>query len=206
MKKSLVLGILGLATAAVTSHGVGAIFLDNYFFSTYNPVCLPAWFGGGLAPAGFTVGLYYDPVPNQDITGSVAFDPTGLALPTSLNPAFVRATGPGSTATIGHWAPAGYFYANTSFLIQPVELTPPQASYTIMVVMYNGADYASSTARGHSAPVYIQDAAPTIPAGADVGLAFPPNVPMIGVIPEPTTMALSGLAGLSLWLLRRKQS
>lgn len=207
MKKSLVLGILGLAAGAVSTCGQGCIFLDNYNSATYNPVCLTAWSGGGLASVGFTVGLYYDHTANQNIVGSVAFDPTGGAIPTSLNPLLVAATGPGSTAPI-YSDPSlyGYFSANTSFLIQPGAAVPPQSSYTIMVVMYNGASYDTSTIRGHSAAVYVRDAAPSVPFGAAIGYAFPANTPMIGFVPEPTTLALAGLGGLSLWLMRRKKS
>jgi len=201
MKKSIVLGILGLAAAAVTGYGQGCIFLDNYISSTYNPVCLGADLDG-LAPVGFTVGLYYDHTANQNIIGAIGADPVGTAIPTSLNPLLVAATGPGSTAPI--FTP-GYFMATASFLIQPGAAVPAQSSYTIMVVMYNGADYTSSTIRGHSAAVYWQDAAPSVACGADIGNAFPANTPMIGIVPEPTTLALAGLGGLSLWFMRRKQ-
>lgn len=205
MKKSLVLAILGLATAAVTSYGQGAIFLDNYVFSTYNPVVLSPALGGGMAPIGWNVGLYYDPTANQNITGAIGADPDGTAIPTSLNAAFVLATGPGSTAAIN---PAGYFVATASFLIQPGALTPAQGFYTIMVVAYNGANYASSTDRGHSAALYIQDAAPNISDGADIGTLFPSSATMITVnpVPEPTTLALGGLGGLAMLLMRRKKA
>ena len=203
MKKSLVLGILGLAAAAVSSYSQGNIYLDNYFSSTYNPVYLSGEFGGGLAPVGYKVGLYYDPIANANIVGSVAADPTGMAYPPSLNAAFVAATGSGSTASI--FTP-GYFWAATSFNIQPSAATPAQSSYTIMIVMYNGSSYDTSTVRGHSAPVYVQDAAPTVPMGGDIGYAFPANTPMIGFVPEPTTLALAGLGGLGLLLMRRKQN
>ena len=205
MKKSIVLGILGLAAGAVSTCGQGCIFLDNYFSSTYNPATYDAEFGGRLLPAGFTIGLFYDPVANQNIVGSVAFDPTGVAIPTSLNPLLVAATGPGSTAPI-YSDPSlyGYFSASTSFLIQPGAAVPPQSSYTIMLVAYNGSSYYTSTIRRHSVAVYIQDAAPWVAWGADIGYAFPANTPIFNV-PEPGTLALAGLGGLSLWLMRRKQ-
>ncbi len=205
MKKSLILGILGIVAATVSSYGQGAIFLDNYISSTYNPIYLGPLDPGGqfLAPVGFTVGLYYDLTPNQNITGSIAADSTGSADPSTLNSALIQATGPGATASI--FTP-GYFSAHSSFLIQPGAATPAQNSYTIMVVAYNGSSYDSSTIRGHSAAVYIQDASPTVAGGADIGNFFPANTPMMGFIPEPTTMALGGLGLAALLIARRKKA
>lgn len=207
MKKSLVIGILGLAVGAVSSYGQGAIFLDNYLSGTYNGIFQAVTLGGGLVPVGWTAGLYYNPAANQDIRGSIAADPTGTADPGSLNPLLVLATGPGSTAPFN---PAGYFSSGDSFTIQPLAGTVavPQNSYSLMLVAYNGASYSNSMIRGHSAAVYIQDAAPSVPNGADLGTFFPAGVPMFSVseVPEPTTMALAGLGGLSLLLFRRKKA
>jgi hypothetical protein len=205
MKKSLVLGILSLATAAVTSYGQGAIYLDNYVSDTYNQVYLSAALGGGLVPSGYTAGIYYDPTAGVNLTGLIGADPSGTAIPTSLNAALVLATGSGSTAPfIG----SGFFTAGASFGIQPGALTPAQGSYTIMVVAYNGSSYATSTIRGHSAAVYFQDASPLILGGGDVGNYFPASTPMFSVasVPEPTTLALGTLGGLGLLLFRRKQA
>lgn len=213
MKKSLVLGFLGLAAGAVSSYGQGAIFLDNYLLSTDNPVYEHTFLGTFLLPAGYTVGLYYDPTANQNIAAAVnaaeAADPFEESDPHSLNAALVAATGPGSTAPIYSMpALAGYFSASSSFLIQPGATVPAQSSYTIMLVAYNGATYDTSIFRGYSAAVYIQDAAPSIAQGGDIGEAFPANTPLftIFVTPEPGTLALAGLGGLALWLMRRKKA
>ena len=64
MKKSIVLGILGLAAGAVASYGQGAVFLDNYVKSTYNPVYESVALGGGLLNCTFTAQIYYDPTAN----------------------------------------------------------------------------------------------------------------------------------------------
>src|ERR1017187_6075214 len=66
MKKSLVLGILGLATAAVTSYGQGYITLDNYNggpLLTYGAGVPANGVSGALGSGGlngsWTVGLYF---------------------------------------------------------------------------------------------------------------------------------------------------
>lgn len=203
MKKSLAIGILGLAVGAISSYGQGNIFLDNYISSTYNGIFEAVTLGGGLAPLGFTAQVYYDPTADQNIVSTTSSDPTGIADPTTLG-SYVAATGTGSTAP---FVVPGYFAAAAAFNIQPGSLTPPQASYTIMLVAYNGSSYDTSTIRGHSAPVYWLDAAPDVPNGADTGFAFAAGVPIFTVdpVPEPTTMALGALGGLGLLLFRRKQ-
>lgn len=202
MKKSLILGILGLAAGAVSSYGQGAIYIDNYQTSGPN-ISLSAGLGGGLVGNTFTMGLYYDPAANVNITGAIGADAGGTALPSDLNAAFILATGPNSTAG---FASPGEFTPNGSFLIQPGAATSPvQSFYTLMVVVYNGSTYANSSIRGHSTAFYVEDASPIVDFGADLGgiglTAFSVNP-----VPEPTTMALGALGGLGLLLFRRKQA
>ena len=207
MKKSLVLGILGFATATVSGLGQGSIFLDTYQASNGpQQVVYSAVLGGGVVPASFTAGLYYDPTPNQNIVGSIASDPTGYADPSSLNSALVLATGTGSTAPFIN--SSGEFEAAASFNIQPGVTTPAQSSYTIMVVAYNGSSYDTSTIRGHSAPVYIQDSAPAVVYGSDVGFSFPPTATLFTVysVPEPAALALGGLGLAALVLARSRKA
>jgi len=201
MKKSLILGILGLAAVVASSYGQGVIWLDNYGSS--GPL-LHAVGGVALLPTGYNIGLYYGPA-NVNAVGSVAADLTGYADPTTQYAGFNLATGTGSTAP---FVVPGYFSAGPAFNIQPGSLTPAQGSYTLMIVAYNGSSYATSTIRGHSAAVYVLDAAPDIPYGGDLGTFFATGVPMFSVasVPEPTTLALGALGGLGLLLFRRKKA
>src|SRR5689334_17415182 len=106
MKKSVILGLLGLAATAATTFGQGFISLDNY--TTYGPLVtygagVPAngtsgalgTVGNGLG-TGWTAGMF---VAQGDITGAlVGGNVAGNGDPTLQNPAFVLATGSGSTS------------------------------------------------------------------------------------------------------------
>jgi len=216
MKKSLVLGILGLATAAVSSYGQGNVFLDNYLQSTFNPVVLSD--GITKAPAGYTVQIYYGAAGNNFAAAfntAAAGDTTGMADPTTLG-ALVAGSGAGSTAAIySSPALAGYFTATSSFQIQPGSANPAQSYFTIVIAAYNGSSYdaLNTTFRGYSQAVYIQDASPIVAGGADIGTFYPNGTsmayaPMIEVhpVPEPTTLALGGLGGLAMLLMRRRKA
>ncbi|MGH7990254.1 MAG: PEP-CTERM sorting domain-containing protein [Limisphaerales bacterium] len=201
MKKSIILGILGLAVGVASSYGQGAVFMDNYISS--GPfLTFSSDLGGGLLTTGYTVGLYYGPA-NTDISGSVLADPSNVADPLALDASFTLATGVNSTAPIlGSGA-----FSGGSFLIQPAAgtVSVPQNSYTLMVVAYNGADYDDSSIRGHSTPFYVEDAATDTTFGADIGSsglqAF-----SVYTVPEPTTLALAGLGLASLLAIRRKKA
>jgi PEP-CTERM motif len=203
MKKSIMLGILGLVTVAAPSFAVSVILLDNY--DTYGPLItygpgVPANGVGGALGAlgtgllgGWTVGIYYAP-GTLNIT-----DPAGMGIP---NPALTLATGLGSTALM-----------YTSAFNTPGEFYSPIAlnvggnagdTITAEVVAYDtgGGSYATAIWRGHSAPF-------TMPTGAAINPSFPlvgdyMQGFMIGM-PEPTTLALVGVGGLALLLMRRKK-
>jgi hypothetical protein len=203
MKKSIVLAIVGLAAAVSPSLGVGVILLDNYDTSgplvTYGP--------GGFGPvgqglgAGWTAGLYY---ALGDVTASVAADPTGEAVPDTLGGGLVLGTGPGSTAAFDAFpfSTPGEFWTGSSFGI-PGSLSGGGQTVTLMIVAYDGSSYLNAFDRGHSAAFTMTTTANTSPNPHSVGdfmagFAVP--------APEPKTLALGGLGGLSLWLMRRKKA
>jgi hypothetical protein len=200
MKKSLILGILGLAAVVASSYGQGVIWLDNYASS--GPL-LHAVGGVALLPTGYNIGLYYGPA-NVNAVGSVAADLTGYADPTTQYAGFNLATGTGSTApSIG----VGFFSASAAFLIQPLAgtVSVPYNSYTMELVAYNGATYDTSLVRGHSAPFYGMDGSSITPGVGEVSQLGLTSFSVVGV-PEPTTLALGALGGLGLLLFRRKKA
>jgi hypothetical protein len=195
MKKSLLFGILGLAAGVATSYGQGYVSLDNYSGFGSSPqyglvhYLVP---GTQLADSSYTVGIYF-------AAGAVASDTTeGNGLPTGLN----LGTGAGSTTPMyGALAP-GMFQAGAYFQASPLSTA---TTVTLEVVAYNGASYAASGIRGHSAAFNMTTA---------VGTGFPQSVGdfmaaggfTVTAIPEPTTLALGALGGLALLAFRRKQA
>jgi len=212
MKKSILLGIVGIAAVAATStYGQGFIQLQNYVSSS-NPTGSSAikWgpgesgtAGTPIGVSGFTVGLYFG---SGSFVGGVAADPSGTAIPTSLDASLALASGTGSTAALVDSSggyPGSYL---AGFNFQPG--LGSGATMTIMVVAYNGANYANSTIRGHSGAFVMT---------GNVGTAFPTHtgdletdggfqvLNVVGV-PEPTTMALGGLGLAALLVARRKKA
>jgi hypothetical protein len=215
MKKSLIIGIVGLA--AISSFGQGQISLSNYsssLLSVGHPlqdIIYGAGSGGTMgirvannstAGGPFTAGLYYVNT-SGNFTANFAADPTGWEDPTTLysGPGVLTlATGPGATGGIGN--------LDTG---TPGEYGPSQAfnpglgqgvTITAMTIAYNGSSYANAFNRGHStAYTIVTSVGTTFPnltgvSESDGGFA-------VLSIPEPSVLALSSLGALM--LVRRKK-
>lgn len=216
MKKTLILGILGLAASAVTSFGQGQVVLYNYTASlqvnSANPQLVKYGAGsGGTVGAGvnnsFTAALYIASVTGDNHT-SFSADPTGIADPATLytgTGTFAAATGAGSTAQIANanvFGLAGQYAAANSYaagLGQGVTVT-------VMIVAYNGTSYtsANTTDRGHSAAftmtTSIATANPNLSGDSESDGGF-----SVHPVPEPSVLALSGLGAAALMAFRRKK-
>jgi hypothetical protein len=199
MKKSLVLAIVGLAAGVTSSQAQGYIWLDNYFSSYGGPLITYGPNSGGILGAGiqegFTVGVYFG---EGAFASSVAADPSGVAIPTSLHPSLLLGTGPNTTTPAyssagnipGMFSSLGYFLANSVY----------GGVSTFTVVAYNGANYASSTIRGHSAAFEMVTGGEFPHSVGDYMSPFD-----VRAVPEPTTLTLAGLGGLILMLSRRRK-
>ena len=202
MKKSIVLAIIGLAAGIIPpSHGQGAIKLDSY--DSYGPYVLYGAGGDGSIGTGvssaYTVGLYFWNGPGNNVA-LIPFDFTGFAIPSSLNPNLILGTGSGSTAVCGYGGVPGAYWSAANFNIPGSDPNGGQ-TWTLMLIAYAGGSYAGPDvwSRGHSAAFTVTTSASTSPSPTWV------SAPIIVYGPEPTTLALSGLCGLSLLLMRRKK-
>jgi len=189
-----------MALAATSAHAQGKIALDNYSVPPANQVLYgQAGLGGAagspvLNNSGWTIGFYY---ALGDVTANVAGDPSHVADPGTLGGGLAFATGaPGDLTAIN--AGNGYFVATGDGVINGWT----SGSITVEIVAYNGGDYNSSPARGHSSAFTMTPAGtgtPT-PAVASVMPGF-----SVFSVPEPSTFALAGLGAAALLAFRRKK-
>jgi hypothetical protein len=189
MKKILVAAILGMvATASVMAQG--RVWLMNYDEASPGGQVLGV---NGTTPIasgqGFTAGLYF-----QLGHGQTFVDPTGFAVPGG---GWTLGTGAFSTA---NFIGSGFFQGLGDFSVPGTSATAA-ANISIIVVAYNGADYASSTIRGHSAAFNWATVANTDAASA---LSAMPGF-QVYAVPEPSTFALAGLGLASLLIFRRRK-
>jgi hypothetical protein len=211
MKKSLLIGLLGLSLNVASSFGQGTIFLDNYFTSgpdvRYGTPGIPAnGFGGAQGTpgtgllAGWSMGFYY---ALGDVRGSIVPDPTGMLIPSGLGSALVLATGAGSTAEFftSSFGTAGEGFSSSFFGV-PGTAAAGGNTITMMVVAYAGSDYATAGSRGHSDAFVMTTSASTSSNPNQVGNympAFSVNAP------EPSSFALMGMSGIAWLIVRRRK-
>ncbi len=140
-------------------------------------------------------------------TGSIAADPSGTKDPTTLGGSLALGTGTGSTAGINDVrSPLGLgaFLAGAAWAV-PGTSGSGGETVTIMIIAYSGSSYATANFRGHGTAFTMSTSASTSPSPAQVGnhgfTAF-----TINQVPEPSVLALSGLGGAALMMLRRKKA
>ena len=201
MKKSIVLAILGIAAAAVPSYGQGYVQFKNYFASTsptinFSPFgVLPASKDGLALGSAFSAELLW-------FNGLTA-NPAALTLVAgSLTP---FATPPGSVADGDVAHGAGIFIGPTLALpgyvsglaTFQVDVFGTEGGFSYL---YNSALFTMTPATGaEPVPGFNQL---QIAVGS---IQYNPGPYSVSDVPEPTTVALGALGGLSLLLFRRKQ-
>lgn len=188
MKKALLASILGVVASVATTFGQGQVYFNNYANNGYAgaPVKYGANSGGTIdssVAGGFNSQLAYvfgtvaDVAGNDDISG---FTLLGTILPN------LGGTGlPGMTA--------GPIVTIPGYLSGPI---------TFQWLAFNGADYAGSDVRGHSAAFTLPSIATgqTLPGYLDGMASF-----AVSQVPEPSTFALAGLGSAAMLIFRRRK-
>jgi len=196
MKKSVLLGIIGLAAGIATSYGQGYITLDNYS-SGANTTAIT--YLGTPLDSSWAVGLYFVGGSSGLVQGP------GNGMPDAT---LALGTGQGSSGLFDTQNAAGspgFYGLFASFNTGSTTFN----TATLEVVVYQAAagSYGAAGIRGHSAAFSMPTVSATNPNPTYSGDVAAANAITVSPVPEPTTLALAGLGGLaSLVALRRKQS
>jgi hypothetical protein len=200
MKKSVILAILGLSVAAVSSYGQGSVAFNTY--TALNGTGILTTYGNG-GSIGSGIGNTFAGILMWSATNPGDAASTALTAGNPLNP--LLQSGSGGTGTFLGGAQAGYITGSN------LNLTSGQvaAGGTIYceVVAFNGSAWGNGSYQGHSASFAVTVASgTTLPDGNQLNGMAPFSVYAVAAVPEPTTMALGGLGLASLLLFRRKQA
>jgi len=209
MKKSLILGLLGLAATVAPSFGQGVIFLSNYNtggnYITYG-ANVPAngvsgAVGSGNLNGSWKEGFYY--VVGTPVIGADP-NPKPTGDPSSFGGGLILATGANSSAVFqtSAFGQAGAAQAGGAYVI-PGTSAGGSTIITLETIAYNGADYASSTFRGHSAAYTLAVSANNSPSPIQSGTGM--TAFAVNAVPEPTVFALAGIGAAALMIVRRKK-
>ena len=171
--------ILTLAFASLATHAQGTIFFNNRTSAGDVPIFAP----GGVSGAG-SLGT---------VNAQLFLQPAGGGALVPLTPA----------TTFRNNSPAASFFVN------PLDVTvpgfAPGTSATVIFRAWQGADYASATVRGESAPLLIAALGGVNPQTGAI-VPTPDLAGLVGftlILPEPSTIALGVLGAVAL-LYRRK--
>jgi hypothetical protein len=185
----------------VASYGQGQIGFDTYFANA--GAGIPTLFGSTYLGNTFNGALLYSLTPISDSIG------TALTVSNPLTAGWTV----GLTGVFGtDGDPNGY--VNNASNLQLSALQYPSGSTAQVyfeIIAYNGANYNSSTIRGHSASFTEALATGTalVPITADGlngGSGLYSQFSVFTAVPEPTTMALGGLGLAALLVARRKKA
>jgi len=209
MKKSIILSVLGLTAAAVSSYGQGSVAFDTYSAGP-GSAGIQTTYGAGTGQAGTGIGSTFTGellwssvnIPDVATTANVL---QGTALTSGWN------VGLTTKFDIGNAAGAtglGYISDPNNYTLTLTALQNPGTTVYLEIVAFTGASYASTGFSGHSASfVSSLVSGTTLPSGQQLNNLLPFSVYTVVPSPEPTTLALAGLGGLaSLVALRRKQA
>jgi hypothetical protein len=202
MKKSLALAILGIVAGATASYGQGYVNFSNYTSSTAPTINWGTYYVTPASKEGLAVGgsfaaelAWFNGVTSNPFMLTLLPDTITYF---SFNGPLLNSTVDGDTAD-----GAGWFFGPKATL-----LGYTSGLATFQVVVFSEAEYMA----GLSALFTMTPATGTTPVPgfdqlqvAPGAIQYNPNSYLLDDVPEPTTLALGALGGLSLLLFRRKK-
>ncbi|MGB8369232.1 MAG: PEP-CTERM sorting domain-containing protein [Verrucomicrobiia bacterium] len=224
MKKTLVLATL-VAFVCVSSYGQGSIYYNGFLHGVGNNYTTP---GTVTYNTGIDVELFYAPASTTTAVSAIANSSSPASLTYNIATAWADIMGnmptfqyvdgtnsPVGPAVFQSAANGGGSY-NNAVNFTAANLTAGTTYTFYEVAWYTGASGQYSTlasANGNTyvgwsqafqyTPVATTGSPPPVPALVNAALVG--DYLVGGIIPEPTTIALAGLGGLSLLLFRRRK-
>jgi len=203
MKKSLVIGLLGVAACVTSSFGQGTVSFQNYFSSS-SPTIKYAASNVPVGKAGLALGGTFaaELAWFNGVTANAA-----LLTPIASTITYFSFNGPAQNSVAdGDIYDAGHPAGNgAGWYLGPVATltgAPAGTTVTLQVMAFNGGSFGAATVNGKSALFQLVLGGGALPPA---NLSSAPNFTVANV-PEPTVFALAGLGAAALMIVRRKKA
>jgi len=222
MKKLIISSVLGVAVAASTAFGQGYVSFgsglhivwDNASTTSTTPTFDTGFDATFLWNASSsTTPMYMASTPTNGTAGAILASTAWLDISNSVAGGSWTAATTGGTAMIGAptSATGGFSYDGAAQLALDGNTSASEAINMFVVAWdTDGGLYTTlASAEAGDAPIGWSSVFSYTLAGAPPGsTAAKTAVPAFGIgpVPEPTTLALAGLGGLSMLFLRRKKA
>jgi hypothetical protein len=189
-------------------YSQGSFVFGNYVLAGPPPVTISAIIGtfnppngpgGAFVGADYTASLCY---LIGTVTDQAIFDSSSPILVSNADTRFFGTTGTGPTH--------GFDGDGSGFFYRGIVSLPTTGTVTIQVRgWYNGGGLYTSYAQALAAGQNVGESNP-VSVDLATGLANPPNMDgllpfTVGIVPEPSTLALFALSGLTMLFLHRRK-
>jgi len=182
---SAIIGAAGLGGLAVTSFGQGSVFFDNYSATPYYPI---VYFSAGGPRAGGNVSAELGYALGANQTTGFTLIPSSI---TAVNP------------ILGDMIKSGGYFQGLAVII-PNYVSGPITFAIFAWTTNGGTTLANATFNNAQFPtIWTEPSIALLPNPAGVFTALPG--PIVIGMPEPSTLALTGLGALASLAAFRRQ-